>query len=91
MKDTLVVRGIRDAATANKNDTEEIYNTRAELLLEMIKNNKIITDGIAAVYFSSTPDLNSAFPAKEAREIGWTKVPFFCCVEIDVLSSLRDL
>lgn len=89
MKDTPVVRGIRGATTVNKNEAKEIYKATTELLLEMVRNNNnIIADDLAAVHFSSTPDLNSAFPAKTAREMGWTNVPLFCCVEIDVPSSL---
>jgi len=39
-------------------------------------------------FFSATPDLNAAFPAQAARELGWNKVPLFDMQEIDVPGSL---
>ncbi|MCR3921074.1 MAG: chorismate mutase, partial [Firmicutes bacterium] len=38
--------------------------------------------------FSATPDLTAAFPAAAARELGWTHVPLFDTVEIDVPGAL---
>lgn len=78
------VRGIRGATTAVGNNTDDICEATRELLKEMIASNQVDTENIVSVLFSATPDLNSAFPARAAREIGWTKVPLFCHVEIDV-------
>ncbi len=82
------VRGIRGAITAAENNPDEIYKATRELLSEMIKVNNIETVDIASVLFSATPDLNSAFPARAAREMGWVKVPLFCHSEIDVPDAL---
>ncbi|SMB89271.1 chorismate mutase [Desulfonispora thiosulfatigenes DSM 11270] len=38
--------------------------------------------------FTVTPDLNAAFPAKAARELGWTNVPLMCAQEIDVPGAI---
>jgi len=35
-----------------------------------------------------TPDLNAAFPAAYAREVGFQSVPLLCAVEIDVPGAL---
>jgi chorismate mutase len=82
------VRGIRGATTSADNIPEEIYIATRELLTKMVDNNAVETADIAAVFFSATPDLDSAFPAKAAREIGWLKVPLFCHVEINVPDSI---
>ncbi len=84
----MVVRGIRGATTVDENDPEKIYTATGELLQKLVEANKIETRLIAAVLFSSTPDLDSAFPARAAREMGWLKVPLFCHVEIDVPDAL---
>jgi len=79
MTKTNVVRGIRGAITTTENDPEHIYRATRELLLEMTVSNDIETKDIAVVIFSATPDLNSAFPARAAREMGWLEVPFLSC------------
>lgn len=82
------VTGIRGATTATGNIADEIHLATRELLMELVKANEIETDQIAAIFFSATPDLNSAFPAKAARDMGWLNVPLFCQVEIDVPGSV---
>jgi len=82
-------RGLRGATTATDNTAEEIITATRVLLTRMVKENAIDTGDIAAVFFSATPDLNSAFPARAAREMGWVDVPLFCMVEIDVPESLQ--
>lgn len=88
MNNSYKVRGIRGATTAAGNTPGEIYLATGELLSELVKVNQFETDQVAAVFFSATPDLNSAFPARAAREMGWLQVPLFCHVEIDVPHSL---
>lgn len=78
-----LVRGIRGATTVDKNDSVEIIEKVIELLLEIVQANTIEIDDIGAVIFSSTPDINAAFPAVAARNIGWTEVPLFGTTEID--------
>ena len=54
-----------------------------ELLQAMINENQVFFDDIAAIIFSSTPDINSAFPAASARKAGLDAVPVFGTQEID--------
>ena len=82
------VRGIRGATTVKNDLPAEIYCATQELLFEMIALNSINSEDVAAAFFSMTPDLKSAFPAKAARLMGWETVPLFCQVEIDVPESL---
>lgn len=78
-----LVRGIRGATTVDKNESTEIINNVVELLSALVEANKIDIEDIGAVIFSSTPDVNSAFPAIAARNLGWTEVPLFGTQEID--------
>jgi len=60
-----------------------------ELLQEMLQANAIDDyDVIASIFFTTTPDLNSTFPAEAARAIGMTQVPLMCNREIPVPNRL---
>jgi len=77
-----MLRGVRGATTVEANDREEISRRTAELLGKMAAENGIAEVDIGAVIFSSTPDLDAAFPAAAARAIGWSDVPLFGTQEI---------
>ncbi len=78
-----MVRGMRGAITVERNEKAEIITATQELLKAMIRENKVVAEDIAAIIFSSTPDINSAFPAAGARGIGLSEVPVFGTQEID--------
>ncbi len=78
-----MLRGVRGATTAIANDPESIREATKKLLVALTKANALSPNDIAAVIFSSTPDLNAAFPAAAARELGWNEVPLFGTQEID--------
>jgi len=84
----MLVRGIRGAITVNSNIKEEIIEKTKELLVTLKKENDFKVEDIVSIFFSVTPDLNAAFPAQSARELGWNKVPLFDMQEIDVPGSL---
>lgn len=84
----MLVRGIRGAITADSNTKEEIIKRTKELLTALKKENDFKIEDIVSIFFSVTSDLNAAFPAQAARELGWNKVPFFDMQEIDVPESL---
>jgi len=83
-------RGIRGATTAQKNEATEILEATRRLLLEMAAANGVQSGDVAAVFFTTTPDLNAEFPAAAARSLGWQKVPLLCSTEIDVPGRLRS-
>ncbi len=64
-------RGIRGATTASANSREAILGATRELLDAIIQANHIDAADIASAYFTLTPDLDAAFPARAARELGW--------------------
>jgi chorismate mutase len=59
-----------------------------ELLLEILAANELAPVDLISVFLTVTPDLNSAFPAAYAREVGFQAVPLLCAVEIDVPGAL---
>lgn len=81
-------RGIRGATTVGTDTVEDIVSSAKDLLREMIEANGIQTEKVASVIFTTTSDLNAAFPAVAARQLGWTDVALLCCKEMDVPGSL---
>jgi chorismate mutase len=79
------VRGIRGATTAESNTREAILDATRELLEGLVDANGIDPDDVAAVTFTTTRDLNAAFPAAAARKyLGWDQVALMCGHEMDV-------
>ena len=84
----MLVRGIRGAVTVDSNKKEEIIERTKELLIALQRENNFKIEDIVNVFFSATPDLNAAFPAQAARELGWNRVPLLDMQEIEVPGSL---
>jgi chorismate mutase len=84
----LACRGIRGATTAPENTSTAIYAATRELLTRLIEANGIEEENVAAVYFTTSPDLNAGFPAAAARQLGWTNTALMCASEIAVPDSL---
>ncbi len=70
----MTVRGVRGATIAAANTREAILAATHELLTALIQANDLREPDIASVFFTATPDLNAAFPARAVRELGWTDV-----------------
>lgn len=68
------VRGIRGATTASTNSREAILDATRELLDAIIAANHVASEDIISAYFTMTPDLDEAFPARAARDLGWSDV-----------------
>jgi chorismate mutase len=81
-------RGIRGATTVQQNDKEALGTATRELLQKMVDVNDVDIDDVACILFTTTSDLNAAFPAAAAREMGWTQVPLLCGHEMNVPGSL---
>lgn len=83
-----VCRGIRGATIAEGNTAQAIYAATGELLAQLVEANDIEERDVAAVYFTTTPDLNAGFPAAAARQMGWNRTALMGGTEIDVPGSL---
>lgn len=82
--------GIRGAITVESNTETSIKEATIELLSQMLEQNKIDIDKISHVIFTTTDDLNAAFPAKFARlDLGFEKTAMMCFHELDVPNSLK--
>ncbi len=81
-------RGIRGATTVSRNDREEILAATHELLLSLQTANGFAKERLAAAWFTVTPDLDAAFPAAAARDLGWDQVPLLDAQEIPVPGAL---
>ena len=81
--------GIRGAITVPANDEKSIIAATGELLEEMVRANEIKIEDIAAIFFTTTQDLNAEFPAAATRELGWTQqLALLCGHEMNVPDSL---
>lgn len=82
-------RGIRGAITVPANNKKGILAAAKKLLTEMAKSNKIEIKDIAAIFFTTTPDLNAEFPAAATRELGWpSTLALLCGHEMNVPDAL---
>ena len=81
-------RGVRGATTADGNHSDAILQATRELLALMIRKNGIEVQDVSSAIFTTTPDLDAAFPALAARQLGWIDVPLLCTHEINVPESL---
>jgi chorismate mutase len=85
----LQCRGIRGAITVSANSKKSILAAAKKLLTEMAKANKIEIKDIAAIFFTTTPDLNAEFPAAATRELGWpSSLALLCGHEMSVPDAL---
>ena len=82
------VRAIRGATQLEANTASAMESATKELLLEILSANQLTPDDVISVFLTVTPDLNAAFPAAFAREVGFQSVPLLCAVEIDVPGAL---
>ncbi len=78
-----MLRGVRGATTVETNDRDGILGRTTELIETLTAKNGIACEDIGAVIFSSTADLDAAFPAAAARAMGWADVPLFGTQELD--------
>lgn len=84
-----MLRGVRGATTVERDEPGLILEATRELLAAMLSANEIEDfDLIAAIFFTTTPDLCSTFPAEAARELGMNLVPLMCNQEIPVPNRL---
>lgn len=83
------IRGVRGAATVEADSPEEILEVSRELLQAILDANPgLRPEDLASAFFTVTDDLQAAYPAQAARQLGWDLVPLMCAREIPVPGSL---
>jgi chorismate mutase len=81
-------RGIRGAISVRANSPDAIIAATRELLEQIVAANDLQVEDLASAIFTATPDLDAAYPARAAREMGWVMVPLLCMQEMNVAGSL---
>ena len=82
-------RGIRGAISVSTNNKKNILASTKKLLTKMTRANKIEIKDVAAIFFTTTPDLNAEFPAAATRELGWpSTLALLCGHEMSVPDAL---
>ncbi len=86
----MATKGIRGAITVDANTKEALEKATLDLLSSMFeKNNLSGTSQISHIIFTTTKDLNAAFPATFPRlAFGWNDVAMMCFHELDVPNAL---
>lgn len=83
------LRGVRGAITVDADTPDAILEATRELLRAMLDANDVEDhEAIAAIFFTTTPDLTATFPAEAARDLGMDMVPLICNTEIPVPNRL---
>jgi chorismate mutase len=83
------VRGIRGATTIKNDSADAVLSATRDLVLAILEANPTLRpNDVASVFFTVTHDINSAYPALAAREMGWEEVPLMCAQEIPVPGGL---
>jgi chorismate mutase len=84
----MACRGVRGAITVEENSSEAILEGARTLLAAMAAENGFEVAELVSVVFTATADLDAAYPAAAAREMGWTETPLLCMQEMGVKGSL---
>jgi monofunctional chorismate mutase len=79
---------VRGAITT-ENDSFAILNDTKTLLSELFAGNNISNRDVIAIFFSVTRDLDEAYPALAAREMGLVSAALMCFQEQYVKNSLE--
>ena len=84
----MICRGIRGATSVDVNDASAIMAATRELLERIVAANGLAVEELASVIFTVTSDLDAAYPARAAREMGWVSTPLLCMQDMAVKDSL---
>lgn len=82
------VRAIRGATQLLVDDPAEMALAVTELLSEIFEKNSLTKSDLISIFFTSTHDLISDFPAAAARQLDLGDIPLICAREIPVPGSL---
>jgi chorismate mutase len=82
------LRAIRGAIQVPANTSSDIAHGVQELVSAILQANELSPADVISVFFTSTVDLNAAFPAAACREMGFANVPLIGSVEVDVPGAL---
>lgn len=84
----MATRGIRGATTVVEDTPTAVLRATRELLKAIVEANAIDIDDVASIIFTVTQDLSGEYPARAAREMGWTDTALLGATEMDVPGGL---
>ena len=84
----MALRAIRGAIQVPANTAGDIAAGVQELIAAILKANELTPTEVISVFFTSTADLDAAFPAAACREMGFANVPLIGAVEVAVPGAL---
>lgn len=82
------MKAIRGATTIDFDSDKQIIERVKELLETICKQNAINKDDIVCIMFSNTSDIRSYYPAKAARECGFSGSALYSSLEPEIVGSL---
>ena len=82
------MKGIRGATTVGADTPEEIRKAVKELLDETVRKNNLKEEEIVCILFSNTSDIRSLYPAKAAREAGYSHTALYSSLEPEMDGAL---
>jgi chorismate mutase len=84
----MALRAIRGATQVRANTPADIASGVQELVAAILTANQLVPTDVISVFFTSTVDLDAAFPAAACREMGFANVPLIGSVEVNVPGAL---
>lgn len=84
----MAVRAVRGATQLERDEREHLLERVAEMVLDVMRANRLDVDDFISVVFTATSDLHSEFPAYAARRLGFTEVPLICARELEIEGSM---
>jgi chorismate mutase len=84
----VAVRAVRGATQLERDEREHLLERVAEMVLDVMRANRLDVDDFISVIFTATSDLVSEFPAYAARRLGFTEVPLICALELEIEGSM---
>ena len=82
------MKAIRGATTVDIDSAQQIKERVNELLQSICTQNSIDKDEIICIMFSNTADIRSYYPAKAARECGFSSSALYSSLEPEIDGSL---
>ncbi len=89
MPRSMPIRAIRGAITVPDNSRTAILEATHALLQALVEANGMSAGEVIAATFSVTPDLDQAYPAEAARDLGWTEAGLMCVQEMRVEGTVN--
>jgi len=84
----VAVRAVRGAIQVDADEPEMIYAAVREMLAAVLDRNGLESADLISMFFTTTPDLTSCFPAAAARQGDFSDVPVLCASEIAVPGAM---